>query len=337
MLIYSIHQAVLTMNILICGSLAYDTIMVFPDQFKNHILADKIHKLSVAFLVPEMRREFGGTAGNIAYNLQLLEGNPRIMATVGDDFAPYQAWLSQHQIAQDHIKTINGAFTAQAFITTDLDDNQITAFHPGAMQQAHVNEVKEAKDIQLAIIAPDGRDAMFQHAQQCFDAGIPFLFDPGQGLPMFNGEELMHFIEMADYLAVNDYESQVIQDKTGLSLPQLAAKVKALIVTLGAEGSHIYADGQRHEIPCVKADEVVDPTGCGDAYRAGLLYGIVRGWDWKACGRLASTMGAIKIASRGGQNHQPSRAEIEHIYSHALVQDALKDDPSLAAPAQTLH
>ncbi len=317
------------MNILICGSMAYDTIMVFPDQFKNHILPDKIHKLSVAFLVPEMRREFGGTAGNIAYNLQLLDGNPCVMATVGDDFGPYQAWLQQHGIAQTHIKPITGSFTAQAFITTDQDDNQITAFHPGAMQQAHMNSVKSAKEIALAIIAPDGREAMFQHALECFEAGIPFLFDPGQGLPMFNGDELMHFIDMADYLAVNDYESQVIQDKTGLTLEQLAAKVKALIVTLGAEGSQIYAEGQRFDIPCVRADAVVDPTGCGDAYRAGLLYGIVRGWDWKTCGRLASTMGAIKIGSRGGQNHAPSREEIEKIYSHALVQDALKEDPSL--------
>ena len=321
------------MSILICGSIAYDTIMVFQDQFKNHILPDKIHKLSVAFFVPEMRREFGGTAGNIAYNLQLLEGEPLIMATVGDDFSPYQAWLEKNKLSSQHIKTVTNTFTAQAFITTDTDDNQITAFHPGAMLESHQNSVNDAKKIQLAIIAPDGRDGMFQHAKECFDAGIPFMFDPGQGLPMFNGEELLHFIEMADYLAVNDYESQVIQDKTGLNLEQLASKVKALIVTLGGEGSHIYADGQRHEIPCVRADKVVDPTGCGDAYRAGLLYGIVRGWDWKTCGRLASTMGAIKIASRGGQNHQPTRDEIENIYSHALVQDALKEDPSLAKPA----
>lgn len=321
------------MSILICGSMAYDTIMVFQDQFKNHILPDKIHKLSVAFFVPEMRREFGGTAGNIAYNLQLLEGEPLIMATVGDDFSPYQAWLEKNNLSSQHIKTVANTFTAQAFITTDTDDNQITAFHPGAMLESHQNSVNDAKNIQLAIIAPDGRDGMFQHAKECFDAGIPFMFDPGQGLPMFNGEELLHFIEMADYLAVNDYESQVIQDKTGLNLEQLASKVKALIVTLGGEGSHIYADGQRHEIPCVRADKVVDPTGCGDAYRAGLLYGIVRGWDWKTCGRLASTMGAIKIASRGGQNHQPTRDEIENIYSHALVQDALKEDPSLAKPA----
>jgi adenosine kinase len=309
------------MHILICGSLAYDTIMVFQDQFKNHILPDKIHKLSVAFYVPEMRREFGGTAGNIAYNLQLLEGNPLIMATVGQDFSPYADWLAQNKLNPQYIKTIENTFTAQAFITTDTEDNQITAFHPGAMVESHQNSVNETQDVSLAIIAPDGRDGMFQHARECAEAGIPFMFDPGQGLPMFNGEELLHFIDMADYLAVNDYESQVIQDKTGLNLEQLAAKVKALIVTLGGSGSQIYADGQLFEIPCVTANEIVDPTGCGDAYRAGLLYGIVRGWDWPTCGRLASTMGAIKIASRGGQNHRPTREQIENVYSQALVKE----------------
>ncbi len=314
------------MHTLICGSLAYDTIMVFQDKFKNHILPDKIHALSVAFYVPEMRREFGGTAGNIAYNLQLLDGNPLIMATVGDDFAPYQNWLTQNKLASTHIKTVAGTFTAQAFITTDTDDNQITAFHPGAMVASHENSVNDAQGVTLAIIAPDGRDGMFQHARECFDAGIPFLFDPGQGLPMFSGEELLQFIEMADYLAVNDYESQIIQDKTGLNLQQLAAKVKALVVTLGGQGSQIYADGVCHEIPCVKAMNIVDPTGCGDAYRAGLLYGMARGWDWPTCGRLASTMGAIKIESRGGQNHKPSRAEIEAIYTQALVNETKLDE-----------
>ena len=314
------------MHTLICGSLAFDTIMVFQDKFKNHILPDKIHALSVAFYVPEMRREFGGTAGNIAYNLQLLDGNPLIMATVGDDFAPYQSWLTQHKLASTHIKTVAGTFTAQAFITTDTDDNQITAFHPGAMVASHENSVNDAQGVTLAIIAPDGRDGMFQHARECFDAGIPFLFDPGQGLPMFNGEELLQFIEMADYLAVNDYESQIIQDKTGLNVQQLAAKVKALVVTLGGQGSQIYADGVCHEIPCIKAMNIVDPTGCGDAYRAGLLYGMARGWDWPTCGRLASTMGAIKIESRGGQNHKPSRADIEAIYTQALVNETKLDE-----------
>jgi len=314
------------MQILICGSIAYDTIMVFQDQFKNHILPDKIHALSVAFFVPEVRREFGGTAGNIAYNLQLLEGNPLIMATVGQDFEPYHRWFDQHGLSMQHVKQIPDMFTAQAYITTDIDDNQITAFHPGAMLESHQNSVNDVKEAVLAIIAPDGRDGMFQHAQECYDAGIPFMFDPGQGLPMFNGEELLQFIQMADYLAVNDYESQIIQDKTGLSLEALANKVQALIVTLGGNGSHIYADGQRYDIPCVRPDAVIDPTGCGDAYRAGLLYGIARGWDWPTSGRLASTMGAIKIASRGGQNHRPTRAEIERIYSHALVQEVVAQE-----------
>ena len=309
------------MQTLICGSIAFDTIMVFQDQFKNHILPDQIHKLSVAFFVPEMRKEFGGTAGNIAYNLKLLEGEPLIMATVGEDFGNYQTWMDENKLSNQHIKTIPNTFTAQAFITTDLDDNQITAFHPGAMMESHQNSINDAKDIDMAIIAPDGRDGMFQHAKECFDAKIPFMFDPGQGLPMFNGEELMHFIDMATYLAVNDYEAQVLQDKTGLTLDQIAVKVDALIVTLGAEGSHIYADGQRHVIPSVKPTAVVDPTGCGDAYRAGLLYGIVRKWDWPTCGRLAATMGAIKIASRGGQNHKPSRENIEDIYSQALIKE----------------
>jgi adenosine kinase len=313
------------MYTLICGSLAYDTIMVFQDQFKNHILPDQIHKLSVAFYVPEMRREFGGTAGNIAYNLQLLEGKPLIMATVGEDFSPYKKWLNQNNLETSHIKEVAHSFTAQAFITTDMDDNQITAFHPGAMVESHQNFVKDAQNVSLAIIAPDGRDGMFQHARECFEACIPMMFDPGQGLPMFNGEELLHFIEMATYLAVNDYEAQVLQDKTGLTLEQIAHKVKALIVTLGGSGSHIYADGQRFEIPCVKADKLVDPTGCGDAYRAGLLYGIAQGWDWPTCGRLASTMGAIKIASRGGQNHKPTRVEIENVYASALVENVRKN------------
>ena len=314
------------MQTLICGSLAFDTIMVFPDKFKHHILPEKIHMLNVAFLVPEMRREFGGTAGNIAYNLRLLEDNPIIMATVGDDFGAYTAWLESNNISDTHIKNIPNSFTAQAFITTDLDDNQITAFHPGAMNESYLNSVNDAKNISLAIIAPDGRDGMFKHAQECFDAGIPFLFDPGQGLPMFNGEELLGFIDMADYLAVNDYEAQMLQEKTGLDLDTLASKVKALIVTLGANGSTIYADGQRFEIPPVKAEEVIDPTGCGDAYRAGLLYGISRGWDWPTCGRLASVMGAIKIASRGGQNHRPSKEEIEVIYTQALVDNTKLDE-----------
>lgn len=311
------------MRILICGSMAFDTIMVFGDQFRNHILPDKIHMLNICFLVPEMRREFGGTAGNIAYNLKLLEGNPLIMATVGDDFAGYTEWLAQHQLDTTYIKQIPGTFTAQAFITTDQNNNQIIAFHPGAMNECHQNSVHDTDHIDLAIIAPDGREGMFLHARECHEMGIPFMFDPGQGLPMFNGEELLHFIDLATYVAVNDYEAQLLQEKTGLTLEQIAEKVHALIVTKGAQGSTIYADGKMYEIPCVKADAIVDPTGCGDAYRAGLLYGIVQGWDWNVCGRLASVMGAIKIASKGAQNHQATREEIQNIYSQILVNETL--------------
>lgn len=306
------------MNTLICGSLAFDTIMVFQDQFKNHLLPEKLHILSVCFFVPEMRREFGGTAGNIAYNLRLLNGKPLIMATAGNDFANYTEWLKQNKISDQHIKLIPDSYTAQAFITTDLDDNQIIAFHPGAMQQSHLNSVAETKDVSLAIIAPDGRDGMFLHARECADAGIPFLFDPGQGLPMFSGDELLDFIEKADYLAVNDYEAQLLLEKTHLTLEALAAKVTALIITQGGSGSTIYAEGQRIDVPCVAADTLVDPTGCGDAYRAGLLYGISKGWSWLQSGKLASVMGAIKIASRGGQNHQPSQQEIEARYEKAF-------------------
>lgn len=306
------------MHTLICGSLAYDTIMVFHDQFKNHILPDKLHILNVAFLVPDMRREFGGTAGNIAYNLNLLGGKPLMMATVGDDFGSYHAWLKANGLSDEFIRQVGDSYTAQAFITTDVDDNQITAFHPGAMNFSHYNQVNDAKDVSLGIIAPDGRDGMFQHAREFADAGIPFMFDPGQGMPMFNGEELLHFIEQASYMALNDYEAQLMQEKTGLDLQQLAERVKALVVTRGALGSQIYADGKCIEIACVEADELVDPTGCGDAYRAGLLYGMSKGWEWQECGQLAAVMGAIKIASRGGQNHKPSRNDIVARYKQAF-------------------
>ena len=299
------------MHTLICGSLAYDTIMVFHDHFKNHILPDQIHILNVAFLVPDMRREYGGCAGNIAYNLKMIGGEPLIMATVGDDFQPYNERLERLGLAQDHVRRVADTFTAQAFITTDVADNQITAFHPGAMSHSHQNRVGDAQDVALGIVAPDGREGMLQHAREFHEAGVPFMFDPGQGLPMFNGEELLQFVELADYVALNDYEAQLLQERTGKKIEQLAKLVKALIVTRGGQGSDIYADGQRHEIPCVKVENVVDPTGCGDAYRAGLLYGIARGMDWQITGRLASLMGAVKIASRGGQNHTFAREELD--------------------------
>ena len=298
------------MHTLICGSIAYDTIMVFPGRFREQILPEKLHILNVAFLVPEMRREFGGCAGNIAYNLHLLGGKPQIMATVGDDAQPYVARLEKLQVPRQHVRQVAGTFTAQAFITTDLDDNQITAFHPGAMNHSHQNHVGDAASATLGIVAPDGRDGMLQHAREFHAAGIPFIFDPGQGLPMFTGEELLEFIRQADYLTVNDYEAQMLQEKTGQSLSALARHVKALIVTLGAQGSLIHAAGRQLEIPCARPDAVVDPTGCGDAYRAGLLYGIANGLDWEVTGRLASVLGALKIAHRGGQNHHFTRDEI---------------------------
>ena len=298
------------MRTLICGSLAYDTIMVFHDHFKNHILPEKIHILNVAFLVPDMRREFGGCAGNIAYNLQMLGGEAVIMATVGDDFQPYAQRLEGLGLAQTHVRHVLDTYTAQAFITTDLGDNQITAFHPGAMNFSHHNRVADTQGVTLGIVAPDGRDGMLQHAQEFHEAGIPFVFDPGQGLPMFNGEELLSFIHKAEYVAVNDYEAQLLQERTGQPIEQLAKLVRALVVTRGAQGSEIYTGGQRLEIPCVKAEAEVDPTGCGDAYRSGLLYGIEKGMDWVQIGCLASLMGSLKIASRGGQNHRLTRDEI---------------------------
>ncbi|OGS98064.1 MAG: sugar kinase [Gallionellales bacterium RIFCSPLOWO2_12_FULL_59_22] len=302
------------MHTLICGSMAYDTIMVFPDQFKKHILPEQIHILNVAFLVPEMRREFGGCAGNIAYNLQLLGGKPQIMATVGDDFAPYAARLEKLGLSQQHIRHVEGSFTGQAFITTDLDDNQITAFHPGAMSFSERNRVGDAKDVTLGIVSPDGREGMLQHARQFHEAGIPWVFDPGQGMPMFGGDDLLHFVEQADYVTVNDYEAQLLQDKTGRKIDELAGMTRAFIVTRGGEGSIIYAGGKEIAIPCARATELLDPTGCGDAYRAGLLYGIQQGWDWETTGRLASLLGTLKIASRGGQNHAPARDEISALF-----------------------
>jgi adenosine kinase len=296
--------------------MAYDTIMVFKDQFKKHILPEQIHILNVAFLVPEMRREFGGCAGNIAYNLKMLGGHPLIMAAVGDDFAPYAARLDSLGLAQTHIRHVPGQFTGQAFITTDLDDNQITAFHPGAMGMSHLNSVAAADVATLGIVAPDGREGMLQHALEFADLGIPFVFDPGQGMPMFSGAELLTFIEQAAYVTVNDYEARMLQDKTGKTLEQIAERVKALIVTLGAGGSLIHAGGKQIAIPTPKPQSVVDPTGCGDAYRAGLLHGIQRGWDWETTGRLASLMGSLKIASRGGQNHRYTRDELANLYQH---------------------
>lgn len=291
------------MSTLICGSIAFDTIMVYSGQFKNEILPDQVHMLNVSFLVPEMRREFGGCAGNIVYSLALLDGEGKAMSTVGTDFDTYADWMDQHGISRDYIKRIDEAYTAQAYITTDMDDNQITAFHPGAMNYAHVQEVPRDAGITLGLVSPDGKDGMVAHAQQFADAGIDFIFDPGQGLPMFNGDELNTIIDQAAYLTVNEYEAQLVRDRTGLGESEIAARLKALIVTKGAKGSVIHADGQTYEIPTGSPSALADPTGCGDAFRAGLIYGLQQGYDWETTGRIASLLGTIKVERPGTQNH----------------------------------
>ncbi len=304
------------MTVLICGSFAFDTIMLFPDRFKHHILPEQVHILNVSFLVPQMRREFGGCAGNIAYNLQMLGGDVLPMGTVGEDFEAYGKWMDRWAVRRDHVTVVPGTFTAQAFITTDLDDNQITAFHPGAMGFSHLNSVSQAGSVNLGIVSPDGRDGMLLHAQQFADSGIPFIFDPGQGMPMFGGPELEAFLEQATYLSVNDYECRLFQERTGKSLKELAARVEALFLTKGGKGSEIHSKGKIHVIPVARTQHIVDPTGCGDAYRAGLLYGIARGMDWETTGRIAALMGAIKIEHHGTQNHRIDAAGFADRFRH---------------------
>ena len=307
------------MSALICGSMAFDTIMVFQDKFKNHILPDKVHMLSVAFLVPELRREFGGCAGNIAFNLKMLGEEPLMMATVGQDFGPYQQWLEKFAIRTDYLTVLEDQYTAQAYITTDEDDNQITAFHPGAMNEAHLNAIAVVEEsIQVGIVSPDGKVGMQQHAEEFVAAGIDFIFDPGQGLPMFDGAELTAFLEQATWVTLNDYEAQLMQERTGLTLEAMAEQVKALIVTQGGEGSTIYTEGRVINIPSAPVGELQDPTGCGDAYRAGLLYGLMNDLDWETTGRIASLLGAIKIEQKGTQNHRFSLAEFKARYEQSF-------------------
>jgi len=314
---------------LICGSIAFDTIMSFEGRFQEQILPDQLHILNVAFLVPHMRREFGGCAGNIAYNLKLLEGKPMIMATVGGDAGSYFDQLSKYDINADFIREIPDAFTAQAMITTDRDNNQITAFHPGAMSESYLNNVNAAvlalsdtaHPIRLGIIAPDGREGMILHAQQFVDSKVPFIFDPGQGLPMFNGDELTTFISQASYIAVNDYEGEMLSQRTGMPLTEIAKHVNALVVTKGAQGAQIYTDGQMIPIPAVFVENPIDPTGCGDAFRAGLLYGIENRLDWETTGKLGSLMGAIKIACEGPQNHQPTIGTLHEMFIKSFGHD----------------
>jgi adenosine kinase len=303
---------------LICGSVAYDTIMVFPDRFRTHILPDKLHMLNVAFLVPQMRREFGGCAGNIAYNLKLLGAKGYPMGGIGSDFQPYREWMQKNGMSEKYLVSIPDEHCAQAFITTDLDANQITAFHPGAMNHSWKIKVPAHDDISIGVIAPDSREGMLQHAEQFKNAGIPFIFDPGQAMPLFQGDDFRRFISIADWLAVNDYEWHLLQERTGWSAADCTKHVKALIITRGGEGSVIHANGKVHHIPCAKAKEVVDPTGCGDAYRAGLIHGILNGLDWETTGRIASLMGAIKISVRGTQNHSFTLPEFAQLYAESF-------------------
>lgn len=302
------------MSALICGSMAYDTIMVFHDKFKNHILPDKVHILNVSFLVPVMRREYGGCAGNIAYNLKLMGEEPLTMATVGHDFEPYAQWMSQCGITTKYITSLDNNYTGQAYITTDEDDNQITAFHPGAMNESHLNVVPEDDGISIGIVSPDGKEGMIQHAEQFAALGIPFIFDPGQGMPMFDNDELRHFLDLATYATFNDYESELMMEKTGLSFEEMAEKLEALVITLGGKGSKIYAQGECIDIPAAQPKAVLDPTGCGDAFRAGLLYGLMNEYDWATTGRIASLLGAIKIEHEGTQNHTFSLESFKQRY-----------------------
>ncbi len=299
------------MSALICGSMAYDTIMVFHDKFKHHILPEKVHILNVSFMVPTMRREYGGCAGNIAYNLNLLGETPLIMATVGHDFEPYSQWLSQNGLSSEYIYIMDNHYTGQAYITTDEEGNQITAFHPGAMSFSHLLSIPQAGDFNIGIVSPDGKEGMLLHAEQFSEQGVPFIFDPGQGMPMFDGNELIQLIDQATWLTLNDYESELMQGRTGLSLAQIAARVSALIVTLGGQGSKIYTNGHCIQIPPAKLWVLRDPTGCGDAYRAGLLFGLINELDWESTGRIASLMGAIKIEHHGTQNHSFSMGEFK--------------------------
>ncbi len=306
------------MAALICGSVAYDTVMVFEGYFKDHILADRIHMLNVAFLVPGLRRNFGGCAGNIAYNLKLLGGQGKVMATVGMDFGPYRAWMQNCGLSLDHIRQLEDEYTAQAYITTDADNNQITAFHPGAMNHAHVNHVPKNAGIDLGIVAPESHVGMLEHAAQFASAGIPFIFDPGQAMTLLGPDDLRTLIGQSRWVAVNDYEASLLVERTGWSLEEIATKVAALIVTRGAVGSHIHVDGKMIEIPAVAPEKIADPTGCGDAYRGGLLFGLQRGLDWETTGRIASLMGSIKIAQHGTQNHRFSREEFATRYRAAF-------------------
>jgi adenosine kinase len=298
------------MATVICGSLAFDTIMTFEGRFADQILPDQLHILNVSFLVPTLRRDFGGCAGNVAYSLNALGGRALPMATVGSDGADYIERLRSLGISTEFVREVRDTYTAQAMIMTDRDNNQITAFHPGAMQQAHITKIHARDDIRMGIISPDGRDAMLSHAEQFKEAGIPFVFDPGQGLPMFNGDELSHFVELADWVTVNDYEGRMLSERTGWDSAEISRRVRGLIVTLGAEGCEVWEGGQMTRVPAVKPKAVIDPTGCGDAWRGALLYGLEQGWPLERCAALGNKLGALKVAQRGPQNYEVNRADL---------------------------
>jgi len=299
------------MAAVICGSLAFDTIMTFEGRFADQILPDQLHILNVSFLVPGLRRDFGGCAGNIAYSLNALGGAALPMATLGSDGADYAERMRTLGISTEFVRQLDDTFTAQAMIMNDTDNNQITAFHPGAMQQAHITKVVAREDIKLGIIAPDGREAMLQHAEQFAAAGIPFVFDPGQGLPMFDGDALRHFIELASWVVVNDYEGKMLSQRTGWSLAEISQRVCGLVVTLAAEGCEVWTNSEREHVPGVVPTAVIEPTGCGDAWRGGLLYGLEKGWPLARCAALGNRIGALKIAQRGPQNYQIDRAMLD--------------------------
>ncbi|MEJ1170546.1 carbohydrate kinase family protein [Variovorax sp. CCNWLW235] len=292
------------MAAVICGSLAFDTIMTFEGRFADQILPDQLHILNVSFLVPGLRRDFGGCAGNIAYSLNALGGTALPMATLGSDGADYLERLRTLGISTEFVRQLDDTFTAQAMIMNDVDNNQITAFHPGAMQQAHLTKIAAREDIRVGIIAPDGREAMLQHAEQFAAAGIPFVFDPGQGLPMFDGEALKHFIDLASWVVVNDYEGKMLSQRTGWSLAEISKRVRGLVVTLAAEGCEVWTGGEREHVPGVTPTAVVEPTGCGDAWRGALLFGLEKEWPLAQCAALGNRIGALKIAQRGPQNYQ---------------------------------
>ena len=297
------------MSCLICGSLAYDTISDYPGRFADHILPDRIHRINVAFDIPTLRREFGGCAGNIAYTLRMLGGEPVVLAALGRDGGDYEARLDALGISRAHLRVSRELHTAQAHIMTDRDNNQITGFHPGAMLEAHLRPVPALPGLKLGIVAPDSRQAMLDHAAQMAAAELPFIFDPGQALPLFDADDLRVLVAQASWAVLNDYEAAMLLQRIGGDAEALAAQLRGLVVTRGAEGCEVYTQGRMTRVPALPAATVVDPTGCGDAFRGALLWALEQGWELVDACRLGNVLGACKIASAGPQNHVIDLAE----------------------------